>query len=143
FVLRALEHLDPSQVEIVCYNDRLVHDDLTRRFRAAATTWWDVRHWTDSRLAEQIRADRVDILIDLAGHTARNRLLAFARKPAPIQVTWAGYVGTTGLAAIDYLLADRYEVLPGAEAHYAERVLRMPDGYVSYDPPEYAPPVGP
>ena len=95
------------------------------------------------RLAEQIRADRIDILFDLAGHTARNRLLVFARKPAPIQITWAGYVGTTGLTAMDYLLADRYEVPPGAERHYRERVLRMPDGYVCYDPPAYAPAVAP
>ena len=70
---------------------------------------------SDQRLAEQIRADRIDILFDLAGHTAHNRLLVFARKPAPIQVTWAGYVGTTGLKAMDYLLADRYEVPPEAE----------------------------
>ena len=98
---------------------------------------------SDQRLAEQIRADRIDVLFDLAGHTAHNRLLVFARKPAPIQVTWAGYVGTTGLKAMDYLLADRYEVPPGAERHYQERVLRMPDGYVCYDPPAYAPPVTP
>ncbi len=98
---------------------------------------------SDQRLAEQIRADRIDILFDLAGHTAHNRLLVFARKPAPIQVTWAGYVGTTGLATMDYLLADRYEVPPGAERHYQERVLRMPDGYVCYDPPAYAPAVTP
>ena len=58
-------------------------------------------------------------------------------------MTWAGYVGTTGLQAMDYLLADRYEVPPGAEQHYQERVLRMPDGYVCYDPPAYAPPVAP
>ena len=70
---------------------------------------------SDERLAEQIRADRIDILFDLAGHTARNRLLVFARKPAPIQITWVGYVGTTGLAAMDYMLADRYEVPPEAE----------------------------
>jgi predicted O-linked N-acetylglucosamine transferase (SPINDLY family) len=70
-------------------------------------------------------------------------MLVFARKPAPIQVTWAGYVGTTGLTAMDYLLADRHEVPPGAERYYRERVLRMPDGYVCYDPPAYASPVKP
>ena len=71
---------------------------------------------SDQRLAEQIRADRIDILFDLAGHTASNRLLVFARKPAPIQVTWIGYEGTTGLAAMDYLLADRYMVPEGSRA---------------------------
>ena len=78
---------------------------------------------SDQQLAQQIAADRIDILFDLAGHTAHNRLLVFARKPAPLQVTWAGYVGTTGLKAMDYLLADRYEVPPGNERHYREQVL--------------------
>ena len=85
----------------------------------------------------------VDILFDLAGHTAGNRLLMFARKPAPIQITWLGYVGTTGLAAIDYVLADRHEVPAQTESHYCEKVLRMPDAYVCFDPSSEAPPVGP
>ena len=91
---------------------------------------------SDEQLAEQIRADRIDILFDLAGHTAHNRLLVFARKPAPIQITWIGYVGTTGLAAMDYLLADRYEIPPGGEYYYRERCCGMPDGYLCYDPPD-------
>jgi predicted O-linked N-acetylglucosamine transferase (SPINDLY family) len=99
--------------------------------------------WSDDRLARQIRSDRIDILFDLAGHSAGNRLLVFARKPAPIEVTWAGYVGTTGLVAMDYILADRYEIPPQSEMYYRERVLRMPDGYMCYDPPGYAPPVSP
>ena len=90
------------------------------------------------QLAERIRADQIDMLFDLAGHTAGNRLLLFARKPAPIQITWAGYVGTTGLEAMDYILADRWEVPVAAARHYQERVLRMPDGYVCYEPPAYA-----
>jgi len=143
FLIRALEHFDRGQGEMVCYSDRIVQDELTKRFQAAATIWHEVCGWSDQELAEAIRADRIDILFDLAGHTAKNRLLVFARKPAPIQVTWAGYVGTTGLAAMDYILADRYEIPPGAEAHYRERVLRMPDGYVCYDPPAYAPGVSP
>jgi len=143
FLVRVLENLSQEQAETICYSDRIVKDDLTQRLQAAATQWRDVFGMGDQRLAEQIRADRIDILFDLAGHTAHNRLLVVARKPAPIQVTWAGYVGTTGLKAMDYLLADRYEVPPGAERHYRERVLRMPDGYVCYDPPLYAPPVMP
>jgi predicted O-linked N-acetylglucosamine transferase (SPINDLY family) len=143
FLVRVLENLGQKQQETICYSDRIVKDDLTRRLQAAATQWHDVFGMSDQRLAEQIRADSVDILFDLAGHTAHNRLLTFARKPAPIQVTWAGYVGTTGLKAMDYLLADRFEVPPGAERYYQERVLRMPDGYVCYDPPGYAPAVTP
>jgi protein O-GlcNAc transferase len=98
---------------------------------------------SDQQLAEQIRADRIDILFDLAGHTAGNRLLVFARKPARIQISWIGYEGTTGLEAMDYLLADHLMIPLGSERRYRERVLRMPDGYLCYDPPETAPPVEP
>ena len=143
FLVRVLENLSQDQHETICYSDRTIKDEMTHRLQAAAVCLRDVFGTTDQRLADEIRADRIDILFDLAGHTAHNRLLVFARKPAPIQVTWAGYVGTTGLKAMDYLLADRYEVPPGVERHYRERVLRMPDGYVCYDPPAYAPPVTP
>ena len=140
FLIRAVENLGGSQCETVCYYDRSSKDDLTARFQAA-TVWREVSGLSDQNLAEQIANDRIDILFDLAGHTAHNRLLVFARKPAPVQITWAGYVGTTGLGAMDYILADRHEIPEGAEAFYRENVLRMPDGYVSYDPPAYAPAV--
>ena len=115
FLVRVLENLSQERHETICYSDRIVKDDLTHRLQAAATQWRDVFGMSDERLAEQIRADRIDILFDLAGHTAHNRLLVFARKPAPIQITWIGYEGTTGLAAMDYLLADRYVVPAGTE----------------------------
>jgi predicted O-linked N-acetylglucosamine transferase (SPINDLY family) len=143
FLIRCLEHLDPQRTEAVFYSDSTEADELTARIRATATTWRDVLNWGDERLADEIRADQIDILFDLSGHTRKNRLLVFARKPAPIQVSWAGYVGTTGLRAIDYILADRFEIPAEAEPHYCERVLRLPDAYVCYDPPDYAPPVSP
>jgi protein O-GlcNAc transferase len=143
FLIRALENLDRAACTVTCYSDRMHHDALTARFRAAATRWRDVLLYSDERLTAQIRDDRIDILFDLAGHTGGNRLLVFARKPAPVQITWLDYEGTTGLAAIDYLLADRYEVPPAAEGWYCEHVLRMPDDFVCYDPPAAAPPVGP
>ncbi len=143
FLIRVLENLDQDQFETICYSDQIVKDDMTHRLQAAATEWRDVLGMSDERLAEQIRADRIDILFDLAGHTGSNRLLVFARKPAPIQVTWIGYEGTTGLAAMDYLLADHLMIPEGSERFYRESVLRMPDGYLCYDPPETAPPVGP
>jgi predicted O-linked N-acetylglucosamine transferase (SPINDLY family) len=143
-IVRAVEALARRPGAVVCYSGRRnPPDDLTARFRAVASTWHDTPRWTDEQLAETVRADGIDVLIDLAGHTGVNRLLAFARKPAPVQVTWLGYEGTTGLEAIDYLIADEATVPPGAEADYRERVLRLPGGYVCYDPPADAPDPGP
>lgn len=143
FLIGALEHLDRARCEVLCYSDRTVPDDLTARFQAVADVWRDGCALSDGQLAERIRADRVDILFDLAGHTPQNRLLTLARKPAPIQITWIDSVGTTGLSAIDYVLADHCLIPSGAEAHYTERVLRMPHDYVCYDPPAAAGMVGP
>ncbi len=143
FLIRALENLDRQEAEIVCYNDRGPTDRLTSRFQGVSSLWRDVLGWNHEQLAAQIRDDRIDILFDLAGHTARNRMLTFVRKPAPIQVTWIGYEGTTGLSAIDYLLADRFMVPEEAESHYREKVLRLPDCYLCFDPPEESPVVAP
>jgi predicted O-linked N-acetylglucosamine transferase (SPINDLY family) len=143
FLVGVLEHFDRAAGEIVCYHDSATEDEMTGRFRAAASVWRDARRLSDEQLAQQVRDDAIDVLFDLAGHTAGNRLPAFARKPAPIQIAWIGYEGTTGLEAMDYLLADRYQVPPESEPYYCEKVLRLPEGYVCYDPPPAAPEPGP
>jgi predicted O-linked N-acetylglucosamine transferase (SPINDLY family) len=143
FLARVLESLDRRSCTTVCYSCRAVRDHRSHRLAATAGEWYDVAGLNDDALAAKIRADRIDLLFDLAGHTADGRLLVFARRPAPVQVTWMGYVGTTGLKAMDYLIADRYHVPPEAEPHISETVLRMPDGYICYDAPAEAPAVGP
>jgi predicted O-linked N-acetylglucosamine transferase (SPINDLY family) len=143
FLLEVLKSLDRDDAATICYSDRVMGDDMTAELRGMAGLWRDVPWLSDGELAAQIRADRIDVLFDLAGHTGGNRLLVFARKPAPIQITWMGYVGTTGLSEMDYLLADRYEVPEEYAQHYHEAVLWMPDDYVCYAPPPDAPPVGP
>jgi protein O-GlcNAc transferase len=140
--LPVLEHLDKAACSIACYFDRPREDALTSRFRASSDVWRVTHDLSRDELARQIREDEIDVLVDLMGHLG-NRLVVFASKPAPVQVTWLGYVGTTGLAAIDFLLADRFHVQPGEEAAYAETVLRMPSGYACYGPPDYAPDVAP
>jgi predicted O-linked N-acetylglucosamine transferase (SPINDLY family) len=142
FLLRALENLDRAQCDTVCYSDRVVGDELTATFQSLPGVWRESRALSDDELAAQIRNDQIDILFDLAGHTANNRLLVFARKPAPVAITWIGYEGTTGLKAIDYLLADRHLVPVESEPYYAEQVLRMPDSYVCFTPFK-SPPVSP
>jgi predicted O-linked N-acetylglucosamine transferase (SPINDLY family) len=143
FLVRILESLRAERCTIVCYSNGVRRDELTARFQAAAHTWREIHGLSDESLAQNVRDDGIDVLFDLAGHTADNRLLAFARKPAPMQITWLGYEGTTGLAAMDAILADGYEIPPREEEYYRERVLRMPDGYVCYDPPADAPPIAP
>ncbi len=142
-VLPALEALARAGHRFTCYANQATDDDVTHRFRRAAASWRSVFGWSDQALYRQIRADGIDILVDLSGYTALNRLLVFARKPAPIQVAWLGYPATTGLEAMDYLLADPIQVPVGADGHYRECVVRLPEGYVGYQPPDDAPPVGP
>ncbi len=142
FIVGLLEHLNGDQFESVCYSTGL-SDDLSKRIKSASHQWHPVGSLTDTSLARRIGEDRIDILFDLSGHSRNNRLLVFARKPAPVQVTWAGYVGTTGLAAMDYLLSDGYSTPPGEDPFYREKILRMEDGWLSYTPPAYAPPVAP
>jgi predicted O-linked N-acetylglucosamine transferase (SPINDLY family) len=150
FVRGLFERLDARVAAPVCFAvaasasaSAAAADDLTAALRAVVPRWVDAAALDDAALAARIRAEGVDILVDLAGHTAGNRLPVFARKPAPVQLTWAGYVGTTGLAAIDWLVADRFHVPPDLASDHVERVLRLPDGYVCYAPPAYAPAVAP
>ncbi len=140
FVVRLLENLSKNEVETIAYSERKP-DDLTERIKAATDIWREIQGKTDDELISTISDDEIDILIDLAGHTG-SRLLVFANKPAPVQVAWAGYVSTTGVSAIDYLLSDIYSTPKDEEEFYNEDVIRMPNGWLCYDPPAYAPDVG-
>src|SRR5208337_427952 len=98
-------------------------------------TWRECSNLSDEELAAAIRADRIDILMDLSMHTSGNRLLAFARKPAPVQVCWLAHAGTTGLETMDYRLTDPYLDPPGqSDSFYSERSIRLPDSFWCYDP---------
>lgn len=134
---------DRSRVETTCYYNYAGEDRITLRLKALAGRWRTVVGMDDEALCAQIREDGIDILVDLAGHTTYNRLLVFARKPAPIQVSWLGYFNTTGLATMDYFLSDRWSSPEGQERHFVERLLRLPHTRFCYQPPEYMPEVGP
>ncbi|MGH8809263.1 MAG: tetratricopeptide repeat protein, partial [Noviherbaspirillum sp.] len=121
---------DKSQVEIFCYYNHVHVDAVTQRLQALADHWVSCKYLSDDALAERIRADGIDILVDLAGHTGSNRLLAFARKPAPVQLTYLGYPCTTGLSAIDYRITDAYAEPPGlTEQFNVEQLWRLPESF--------------
>lgn len=141
FTIGAMERLDRDRFELLAYADRDTDDPICRRFKHAVGAWHVVTGMPDPEIAAMVGRDRIDILIDLAGHTRDNRLGVFARRPAPLQLSWAGYVGTTGLSAMDGLIADRFHVPPGEEPYYVERIIRLPDGYICFDPPAEAPEV--
>ena len=134
FIEPVLACHDSKQIEVFCYYNHLLHDGFTDRLAGYADHWLDCKSLPDPQLAERIRADGIDILVDLAGHTRDNRLLTFARKPAPIQITYLGYPGTSGLTAMDYRLTDGCADPAGSEAYYTEKLLRLPDSLCCYRP---------
>jgi predicted O-linked N-acetylglucosamine transferase (SPINDLY family) len=135
FLLPLLKHHDPRQVELFCFAQVVRSDAMTLQFQQRANAWRNTVGVSDDQIARQIREDQIDILVDLKMHTAENRLLVFARKPAPVQATWLGYPGSTGLTAIDVRLSDPYLDPPGMdESTYSERTIRLPDTFWCYDP---------
>jgi protein O-GlcNAc transferase len=125
---------DPKNFPIYLYSGVARPDGITRHMRQFADVWRDIVSLSDESLAELIRSDEIDILVDLTMHMAGNRLLTFARKPAPIQVTWLAYPGTTGVEAIDYRLTDSWMDSPGDDKFYVEQSMRLPDCWVCFDP---------
>jgi len=144
FLQALLENHDHGNFEIVCYGDVRDPDSTTALLRACADEWHEIIGTTDESLAEMIRGHGIDILVDLMGFTAGNRLLVFARKPAPIQISYLGHPGSTGLATMDYRLTDAVADPPGrTEAFFTEALLRLPRTNWCFAPPANVPDVGP
>jgi len=135
FIEPLLARHDKATFEIFCYSDVLCPDIVTRRMQPLADIWRDVRGLSDADLASQVITDHIDILVDLAGHTASNRMGVFARKPAPIQVSYLGYPNTSGLSMIDYRFTDVWADPVGeSDALYSEDLFRLLNGFLCYDP---------
>jgi protein O-GlcNAc transferase len=142
FLLPLLKNHDPQNVETICYSTTPRPDEMTAHLKQAANTWRDCPHVSDADLARQIREDHIDILIDLSLHTPGNRLRTFAQKPAPVQATWLGYAGTTGLSRIDYRITDPYLDPSGTgDEFYSEQSIRLQNCFWCYQPPPGAPEV--
>ncbi|SDH72572.1 Predicted O-linked N-acetylglucosamine transferase, SPINDLY family [Paraburkholderia steynii] len=143
FTESALRHIDPSRIELIAYPTNELEDDTTQRLKPLFTAWTPLWGMSRDTAARRICDDRIDILFDMSGHTAFNRLSVFAMKPAPIQVSWIGFFASTGVKEIDYVLGDRY-VLPPEEAHhFIEKPWRLPDSYLCMSTPEHDVSVGP
>lgn len=142
FLEPLLEAHDRGAFRIHAYSNASSADEVTERLKARCDAWLDVFDMDDEALARRIAADRIDILVDLAGHTAGGRMGVFARKPAPVQASWLGYPDTTGLDAMDWRFSDAIADPPGeADRHCSERLLRLDQGFLCYRPPEVAPDV--
>ena len=138
-----LPELDPASISLFAYSANPARDSFTARFEMLIPNWREVARLDDAELAERIESDSIDILIDLSGLSAFNRLPALARKPAPIIVTWLGYFATTGLPAIDYVLASQWAIPPGEEDQWVEAPWRLPETYLCFTPPEADVPITP
>ena len=134
FTIPLLSQHDHESFEIICYSSVKRPDALTRRIAGYADVWRDVRPLDDETLCRVIREDGIDILVDLTMHMAGGRPLVFARKPAPVQIAWLAYPGTTGMAAMDFRLSDPRLDPEGYDSHYRERTLRLADSFWCYDP---------
>jgi predicted O-linked N-acetylglucosamine transferase (SPINDLY family) len=139
-----LRHHDRERFSIHLYSDVARPDARTARLRAFGDTWREIAGLGDEAVADLVARDAVDILVDLTGHTEGHRLLVFARRPAPVQVTWMGYANTTGLAAMDYRVVDAITDPPGfTERWHSERLVRLARTYLAFEPPRESPAVAP
>ena len=134
---------DRERFEIICYADVTRPDVITELCKDQSDLWVSTVGLDDDALVKRIREDEIDMLIDLSGHTAQNRLRVLAARAAPIQLTWIGYVGTTGLTTVDYILADKVSVPDAARQQFTETVLNIDDGYLCYACPAELPPLNP
>ena len=135
FLEGLLAHIDPARIELVAYPTLREQDGLTARIRPYFSAWKPLFGLSDEAAARLIHADGVHVLLDLSGHTVHNRLPVFAWKPAPVQVSWLGYWSTTGVAEMDYLLADKVGVPEAQRRNFSETVWYMPDTRLCFTAP--------
>lgn len=143
FIVPLLAGHDKSRVELYAYHDMAGGDAQTDRIKSYFDVWHDVANMPDSELVKKIRADRLDVLVELAGHTSTSRIYLFGNRMARIQMTALGYPLTTGMGGVDYKVVDQYAAPPGTEALYTERLLRLSGSFWCFNPMEDTPPVAP
>ncbi len=142
FIEPLLRGHDQQQFQTICYSHVARPDSVTHLLQSLATGWREIHGKSDDDVERMIRSDKIDILVDLAGHTARNRLTLFARRPAPVQVSMIGYPCTTGLSAIDYKISDPWVDPPEADRFYTEKLWRLPGSFWCFRPLDDREPIG-
>jgi predicted O-linked N-acetylglucosamine transferase (SPINDLY family) len=143
FIEPLLRTHDKTRFDVFCYSDNRIEDAVTKRLKSAVSTWRTIAGMPDDAVADLIQHDGIDILVDLAGHSADNRLMVFAQKPAPVQATYLGYPNTTGLATIDFRITDAIADPPGAaDARHSEKLIRLNRCFLCYGVDPSLPPVG-
>ncbi len=143
FLEGVLAHIDPARIELMAYSTHYKEDELTSRIRPYFSVWRSLFGKNDETAARLIHADGVHVLLDLSGHTRHNRLPMFAWKPAPVQASWLGYFATTGVAEMDYLLADEVGVPEALREQFTETIWQMPNTRLCFTPPKVDLPVAP
>jgi predicted O-linked N-acetylglucosamine transferase (SPINDLY family) len=143
FMQPILPRLDPAQLQLTVYFTGGSYDDQTRLAQKRVAHWVECSTLSDAQLAQRIARDQIDVLVDLAGHTSLNRMAMFAQRAAPVQMSYLGYPGSTGVPHIDWLLADEVVAPKGSEALFSEKLIRLPGTLFCYHPevdyhfPEY------
>ncbi len=137
FLQSVIEKLDTQKIAFFGLYNSAKTDQITEKLQAHADGWENIYFKSDEDVAILVRKTNIDILFDLSGHTDKNRLSVFAYKPAPIQISWLGYCGTTGLSQVDYILGDPYVTPENEEHHFVEKIWRLPETYWCFTPPQY------
>ena len=143
FIEPVLAAHDKKKFEVFCYYNDTVSDDTTLRIQSLVPHWRVIAELSDHIAARKVQEDQIDILVDLAGHTNRNSLMMFARKPAPVQVTWLGYPNTTGFSCMDYRITDALcDPVGMTDSLHTEKLIRLPDCFSCFTPPAQSPTIG-
>ena len=137
FLLDTLKHLKNENLELIAYSNSLIEDGLSVKLKTHFTNWHKVANQSNMDVINEIRKDGIHILVDLSGHSDKNRLPIFINKPAPIQVSWISYPGTTGIPEIDYIIGDRFVTPENEREHFAEKIFRLPDMWTCFSVPEF------
>ncbi|WP_286931852.1 tetratricopeptide repeat protein [Leclercia sp. UBA5958] len=141
-IAMGLNSISDSEIQFYGYSTNFEEDHITQSIKRMCAKWSVIEHTMPHDLDKLIRSDEIDILFDLCGYNANSRMQAFQLAPAPILIKWVGgLISSTGLESMDYLLSDRIETPEGVDAQYTEKLIRMPDDYICYDPPFYLPPI--